>query len=105
MLISVSLLKQSRDGVMGFVAKCEWADDLKSNYWKRLIPKYHREPARRPIPRSPYVEMGNAGERVLSLFEPGERERVAIATGRPPVGFAEVYQSAGDESVCFDTLS
>src|SRR5579863_1350328 len=84
MLIAVSLLKQPRDGVMGCAAKCELGRRPKSNYWKRLIPKYHHNGTDRPIPQIPYVETGNAGERGLQIFEPGETRRVA-GGGRTPV--------------------
>jgi hypothetical protein len=64
--IAVSLLKQPRDGVMGCVAECTLgAYDLIVELPEVVMAEYHRDAAGRPIPQIPYVETGNAGERVL----------------------------------------
>jgi hypothetical protein len=76
MLISVSLLKQPRDGVMGCAAECIGADDS-VELPEAVIAEYPEEPTSPPIPQIPYVETGNAGERGFRVFEPDGKERVA----------------------------
>jgi hypothetical protein len=61
--MAVSLLKQPRDGVMGYAAKIRWADDL-IELQEVVMAEYHHGLAGRPIPQNPYVETGNAGVRV-----------------------------------------
>lgn len=48
-------------------------------------------------------EMPESGS--FRYLNPVRGKELQSRRGGPPIGFAEVYQSAGDESVCFDTLS
>ena len=41
-----------------------------------VMAEYHRDAVDRPIPQIPYVETGNAGERVLQYLNPMKREEL-----------------------------
>ncbi len=56
---------------MGCAAECTLgAYDLIVELPEVVMAEYHHGAADRPIPQIPYVETGNAGERVLQYLNP-----------------------------------